>query len=200
MRLRVGRRGWLWRWCWIWQPFLGHERRPSTIPTHLTQQSFSTGMSQWAPLEYQLPWALSVPYYTKTTSIMLQVVTTALGVVRHKRFHRQRRISTLNLQLQQSSTLEEPPYSPHLVSTTSPTFLRASKVEEPSGHQFHRLILPFPIYSPPILVPASFLRKQRPSTWSIILVDPRNLPTSWGFRRAVFFAHPTAVSLCSKDQ
>lgn len=98
MRLRVGRRGWLWRWCWIWQPFLGHERRPSTIPTHLTQQSFSTGMSQWAPLEYQLPWALSVPYYTKTTSIMLQVVTTALGVVRHKRFHRQRRISTLNLQ------------------------------------------------------------------------------------------------------
>ena len=80
--LRVGRRGWLWRWYWIWQFFLGHEQRPPSMPTHftLTQQSFSTGMSQWAPLEYQLPRALSVPYYTKTTSIMLQVVTTALGV------------------------------------------------------------------------------------------------------------------------
>ena len=188
MRLRVGWRCWLWRWCWIWQSFLGHERRPPTMPTHFTQQSFN--LQEWVNARLQLfSWASSVPCYTKTTSIMLYVGTTALECP-----PQEIPSTTEDIHIEPSasastvSSLEEPPCLPHFVSGTSPTFLWASKVEEASVHEFHRLVLPFPIYSPPILVLAFDLRKQRPSTWSIILADPRNLLASWEFRRAAFYA------------
>ena len=91
---------------------------------------------------------------------MLQVVTTALGVVRHRKFHRERRISTLNLQLQ----LQQSPFSRNLLTCRNLwNFTDVSlsfKGRRTIGSSVSpRLILPFPICSPPILVPAILSKK-----------------------------------------
>lgn len=72
---------------------------------------------------------------------------------------------------------------------TSPTFLRALKVEK--NHRFISFTVWFFHFRYTHLLSwhqPSYLRKHKPSTWSIILTDPRNLPASW-----VFFDAPSSM-------